>query len=377
MEIHVVQAGETLNSIAARYGVTVESIVQNNQIRDPLQLVVGQALLILLPGQMEKRYGRAIETGGYAYQFIQPYVLRQAMPYMTNLLIFSYGFTTAGELIPIDDEYLLGVAAEYGANPILVLTPFTEAGTFNNQLVNLVVEDLQVQQILIGNLLQVMTEKGYTGIDVDFEFILPEDKDNYLVFLQNLKNAVSDYGYTMSVALAPKTSAEQRGLLYEGLDYGAIGSIADSVLLMTYEWGYTYGPPMAVAPLPSVRRVLDYAVSEIPVNKIDMGIPNYGYDWPLPFEQGVTMAATIGNEQAVSIAAENRAVIEFDQSAMSPYFFYEQNGITHEVWFEDVRSIQAKLELIEEYGFRGAGYWNLMRPFNAGWLLLNTLYPII
>ncbi len=238
MEIHVVQAGETVYSIARLYGVSPSSIIANNQLQSQSGLVVGQALLILTGGS-QTVYDRSIEVGGYAYQFIQPYVLEQAIPYLTTLLNFSYGFTLTGELIPMDDEYLLGVAGEYGVSPVLVLTPFTEAGTFNNQLVNRVVEDQSVQQTLIRNLVEVMQEKGYTGIDVDFEYILPEDRDAYVTFIRNLKQAMSAVGFTVSVALAPKISATQRGLLYEGLDYGAIGEIADSVLLMTYEWGYT------------------------------------------------------------------------------------------------------------------------------------------
>ncbi len=134
---------------------------------------------------------------------------------------------------------------------------------------------------------------------------------------------------------------------------------------------------MAVAPIPSVRRVLDYGVTEIPAYKIHMGIPNYGYDWPLPFAQGVTKAETIGNVQAVQIAAANGAEIQFDGEAMAPYFFYERDGVRHEVWFEDVRSIQAKLALVDEYGFRGVGYWNLMRPFLVNWLLLNASFEIL
>ena len=100
---------------------------------------------------------------------------------------------------------------------------------------------------------------------------------------------------------------------------------------MTYEWGYTYGPPMAVAPLSMVRRVVDYAVTEIAPGKIDLGIPNYGYDWPLPFVRGETAATTIGNVEAVRLAVRYNAVIQFDETAQSPYFYYENEGITHEV----------------------------------------------
>ena len=144
-----------------------------------------------------------------------------------------------------------------------------------------------------------------------------------------------------------------------------MGEAADYVLLMTYEWGYTYGPPMAVAPLNQVRRVVEYALTEIPSEKINLGIPNYGYDWPLPYERGVTKAQTIGNVQAVRIAVEQGAMIEFDELAKSPYFHYILNSVEHEVWFEDVRSLNAKFNLIKEYNLRGCGYWQIMQFFRA------------
>ena len=207
---------------------------------------------------------------------------------------------------------------------------------------------------------------------------LMKQRDAFTAFVRQAAETMRANGYHTSVALAPKTSADQMGLLYEGKDYRAIGEAADHVLLMTYEWGYTYGPPMAVAPINQVRRVLDYAVTEIPREKIDLGIPNYGYDWPLPYERGVTRAKTIGNVEAVRIAIQNGSQIQFDEAAMSPYFRYydRSTGIEHEVWFEDVRSIQAKFNLIKEYNLRGCGYWQIMQWFRANWLLLYEKFYI-
>ena len=184
------------------------------------------------------------------------------------------------------------------------------------------------------------------------------------------------FGYPVSVALAPKTSAEQRGLLYEGIDYALLGAAANRAMLMTYEWGYSQGPPMAVAPINMVRRVVDYAITAIPREKLSLGIPNYGYDWALPYERGVTRARTINNRQAVQIAIDFGVDIRFDETAMSPYFRYWQYGIQHEVWFEDVRSIKAKFDLIKEYGLSGAGYWQLMSFFRANWLMLDQMFYI-
>lgn len=133
---------------------------------------------------------------------------------------------------------------------------------------------------------------------------------------------------------------------------------------------------MAVAPLNKVREVIDYAISVIPNEKINLGIPNYGYDWPLPFERGVTRAQTIGNVEAVQRAISYGSVIQFDPLAMSPFFRYQLDGIEHEVWFEDVRSMQARFDLIKEYELRGAGYWQIMQLFRANWLLLEDNFYI-
>ena len=135
---------------------------------------------------------------------------------------------------------------------------------------------------------------------------------------------------------------------------------------------------MAVAPLPNVRTVLDYAVTVIPAEKLFLGVPNYGYDWPLPFQQGVTRAQSISNQRAIELAIQHNIAIQFDETAQSPYFHYtDASGVVHEVWFEDARSMAAKLRLIAAYGFRGAGFWNLMRPFSQTWLVSNALYDIL
>lgn len=141
-------------------------------------------------------------------------------------------------------------------------------------------------------------------------------------------------------------------------------------------WAYTYGPPVAVAPLNKVREVVDYAITRIPSEKLSLGIPNYGYDWTLPYVRGESKAKTIGNIEAVQIAIQNNAAIQFDPVAMSPYFHYYRDGQQHEVWFEDVRSLQAKFALVVEYELRGMGYWTIMQLFRANWLLLADTFLI-
>ncbi len=376
MQIYVVKKNDTLDKIAAAFMVSAEDIAYDNQIAAPYPLAVGQALLI--PTEDENAPKRKVRVNGYAYPYIRTDVLTETLPYLTTLSVFSYGFTANGNLIPpkTDDSRMIQDAWTQGAEPILVLTPFDQTGMFNNYLISEITHNMTAQQTLIDEMFLVMEEKGFAGIDLDFEYILPEDRVAYAEFVANVRAQAAPKGHPVSVALAPKTSANQRGLLYEGKDYKLLGAAADSVLLMTYEWGYTYGPPMAVAPINKVREVVEYAVTEIPTEKIDLGIPNYGYDWTLPFVQGVSQARTISNVEAVQLAIENDAVIQFDQTAMSPYFRYEKDGVQHEVWFEDVRSMKEKFQLITDYNLRGMGYWQIMRLFRANWLLLADTFDI-
>lgn len=376
MEIYVVNPGDTVDSIATENGVPVDTILYNNQLEYPYELAVGQALL-LSKGEGEQG-GKTVEVNGYAYPFIQRDVLDQTLPYLSDLSVFSYGFTTEGDLIfpTLDDTFMIEAALTVGVSPVLTLTPIGPDGRFSNYLITSMVNDPDAWGNLIRQLVATVQEKGFQGVDIDFEYILAEDAEAFAEFVGNVRLAINEIGYPVSVALAPKTSDDQPGLLYAGKNYALLGEAADKVLLMTYEWGYTYGPPMAVAPINKVREVVEYALTRIPAYKVNLGIPNYGYDWPLPFEQGVTAAKTIGNIEAVRIAIENDAQIQFDTTAMSPYFRYVKDGVEHEVWFEDVRSMEAKFNLVREFDLRGMGYWQIMKLFRANWLLLSDRFLI-
>lgn len=376
MEIYVVKAGDTVYKIAAEQGVPADTIIYNNQLEDPYPLSIGQALLLTKGESAQVK--KAVETGGYAYPYISPDVLAQTLPYLSRLFVFSYGFTPQGDLIPPqnDDTFMIEMASASGTAPILTVTPFGPDGRFNNYLISQVANNMEVQQRFINQLVETVQQKGFRGVDIDFEYILAQDRIPFAQFVANVREAVNAIGYPVSVALAPKTSDSQKGTLYEGKDYALLGEAADSVLLMTYEWGYTYGPPMAVAPINMVRQVVEYALTRIPAEKISLGIPNYGYDWTLPFEQGVSRARTISNVQAPLTAYNNNAQIQFDETAQSPFFRYYKDGKEHEVWFEDVRSMKAKFDLVEEYNLRGMGYWQIMRLFRANWLLLADRFWI-
>lgn len=372
--VHAVRPGETLFSIATAYGVTVRTLWQNNfSLGGGSDIRPGETLVI---SYFDTLLGTTA-LNGYAYPYIEPPLLEAQLPYLRYLTPFTYGINAQGGLLPLEDDALLAAARPRGVRAVMHLSSLTESGQFDTGRASLVLTDYAVQARLITDILRTLRLRGYAGLDVDFEYLSGHLAEPYAAFLGRLRRLLAAQGKFLWAALAPKTNARQRGLLYEGHNYSAIGAAVDAVLLMTYEWGYTYGPPMAVAPLPSVRAVLDYAVTEIPPEKIFLGVPNYGYDWPLPFVRGTTKAQSISNQRAIELAIAHDVAIQYDETAQAPFFHYTDDaGIVHEVWFEDARSMAAKLALIAEYGFQGAGFWNLMRPFSQTWLVAASLYDL-
>ena len=133
---------------------------------------------------------------------------------------------------------------------------------------------------------------------------------------------------------------------------------------------------MAISPIKPVRDVVDYALTRIPPEKILLGISNYGYDFTLPYIQGVSRATSISTKRAFAIASEQGAEIFFDETVSAPYFDYTENDVSHRVWFEDVRSISLRLRLMAEKGLRGALWWNLNRENNQTLVAIHDLIDI-
>lgn len=372
MYIYTVKPGDTLFDIAQKNGVTISALVAANQLSDPYKLPVGLALVI--PGQSIRE--RSIVVNGYAFPGISDIALLGALQYLTYLSVFSAKTRIDGTITELNDTALIRKCYVNGVAPVLTLTNQRESGGFSGDIAHAVIADEEVKTKLIQNVMEYLDRRKYFGLNIDFEYVREEDRTLYTQFLLDFAAALRRVGYSLSVALAPKISQEQSGLLYTAHDYGAVGSIADKVIIMTYEWGYTYGEPMAVAPIDKVRQVLDYAVMEMPPEKILMGMANYGYSWTLPYKKG-TAARPLSLSEIPQTAYSQYADIRFDDTAQSPFFrYYDSAGTEHIAWFEDPRSIEAKLKLVSEYGLGGVSYWNINTLYRPNWAVLSGMYGI-
>jgi len=373
-EYHFVRAGESLYSISRIYNISVEELIRINRISNPNQLPIGFRLYI------PQRPKPVVDVAAY----IDPRITRERSPqvvdkvgeHLTFLNIFSYAVNRDGTLTPVVDQPSINAAYQDRVAPLMVLTNF-EDGTFSTELATTILTSEELQEKVLNEAVRVMKEKGYLGLDFDFEYLGAENRERYNQFLRRVVAKLKPEGFFVSTALAPKLSGEQVGVLYEGHDYQAQGQIVDFIFFMTYEWGWSGGPPMAVSPINQVRRVMEYAVSVVPRDKIMMGIPLYGYDWTLPYVRGGQWARGISPQQAIQLAVRYNARIEYDPISQAPHFnYYDEQGKQHEVWFEDARSIQAKFNLVKELGIRGFFYWVLGQEFPQNWLLIEDNFTV-
>lgn len=424
MQIHVVGNNQNLTDIARAYGTTVNDLIEANDLTNPNQLVIGQALVIPIIGsfywvqtgdtlwsiaqkfnipyqnlasinrisinqplsiglrlyipQKQKSpadFNAYVEPRGTTVAPILETSARQAAPYLTYLAPFSFQALRDGSL----KEPLLNnfpTIASRNNNVLMMVITNQENDQFSDELGRILLNNMTIQEKFLSNIVATAKKYGFKDIHFDFEYLRPGDKENYNNFLRKAKARFSKEGWLVSTALAPKTSADQKGKWYEAHDYKAHGEIVDFVVIMTYEWGYSGGPAMAVSPIGPVRDVLEYAVSEMPSSKILMGQNLYGYDWTLPFAEG-TIAKALSPQAAIQLARANNVAISYDEKAQAPYFKYTDNsGKLHEVWFEDARSIQAKFNLIKELKLRGMSYWKLGLSFPQNWLLIIDNFQV-
>ncbi|MFE8698971.1 LysM peptidoglycan-binding domain-containing protein [Cytobacillus sp. FJAT-53684] len=425
MQIHVVQQNQSLTGIAQAYGSSVNDIVEANELPNPNNLVVGQTLVIPIVGQfywvqsgdslysISRKFGmsyqelasvngisinRPLQIGYRLYipprprenaefnAYVEPRgttvapnleaSARDAAPYLTYLAPFSFQALRDGSL----KEPLLNnfpAIARANNNVLMMVITNQENDQFNAELGRILLNDMPIQDRFLNNIVTTAQKYGFRDIHFDFEFLRPEDREAYNQFLRKAKARFREEGWLISTALAPKTRADQPGEWYEAHDYRTHGEIVDFVVIMTYEWGYSGGPAMAVSPIGPVRDVIEYAISEMPSTKIMMGQNLYGYDWTLPFVEG-SVARAVSPQQAIQIAADNNVAIQYDYKAQAPFFRYVDNaGKQHEVWFEDARSIQAKFNLMKELNLRGMSYWKLGLSFPQNWLLISENFNVI
>nr|NNM89487.1 hypothetical protein [Bacilli bacterium] len=218
---------------------------------------------------------------------------------------------------------------------------------------------------LINEITAIARKEKLRGVTVDFENILPKDRVPYVNFMQALHAQLSANGITTMVCLPERDQSAPQS----PYDYAGLSSHADLVMLITYDEHVPGGKPGTIAALFNDQRVIQYALTQIPANKLLLGVADYGYDWSAGTGVEVSM------QQAKSLASSYHATITIDPSSQTPTFQYtDASGVKHTVWFENGQSLTYVDQLVNTFALRGIAVWHLGAEDTSFWHALTTAH---
>jgi spore germination protein len=425
MEIYVVKEGDTIDSIAERFGVPVERLILDNGFSSPVRLIVGQALIVAYPKQThvvqegdtlqsiaelyqvsimqilrnnsflaDRAYiypgetliisyntNGSITTNGYVFSFIKKEILLRVLPNLTYLSIFNYTASEEGEIIQYrDDTELIQTSLEYGVVPLLMITTSSQTGEPNIEIAYNILLSEEAQDRNINQFMEIIKNKGYRGINMVFHYLSQNSQFLYLNFVNKVSERLRQEGLLFIITINYDLQIKNGDIKLEQIDYAAFNSFVDGIIFLKFVWGANTDPPAPIINNNNIRILLDYATQSVPPEKIMVGNPIFGYDWLLPYIEGRTIATSMTVNAVYELAYETGAVIQFDENSQTPFFYYNQIigiPVEHIVWFVDVRSIVGINEIVKEYSLGGSGIWNLMFYYPQLWTSINSQFDII
>ena len=422
MIIHVVKQGETIYSIAEYYDKSVERLILENGIDNPNNLVIGETLVILYPeiehtvedgdslASIAESYNttiidllrnnpylsnrknifpgevivikyrgdkiKQIATKGIVYPFVSMDTLIKTLPFLTYLTVYSYFYTNQGEILGNDDMEIIQTAKLYGVAPLMMLTTYSTSQAEEIEVIHNILANEEYQDSLINNIVLTLSRKGYYGVDFNTPYIKPDDRPLYVDFIRKLSSQLRARGYMFVISISLSVFELLLNIKYPDLQYSELGVLADSVIIISYEFGFSFGIAPTVASFDTIRNLVEYMVGHISSDKIDFGISTIGYIWSLPYIDGVTRGQSLSYDSVIDLAREVAAEIQYDDVTKASYFqFYSQNEYI--VRFRDARGINAILSIVPTFDFDGVALWNVMFFYNQLWLVLNSQFEIV
>lgn len=421
MEIYVVQTGDTINSIAERFGLNVERLMYDNNIKSPDQLVQGQALVIAYPKQShivqqgdtlqdiadtynvstmqllrnnpflsDREYlypgeslvisyntVRNITTNGYTFPFVNHDTLIKTLPSLTYLSIFNYRILENLDVFTFyDDSEIIQLSKEYDVIPLLLISILTLQGEPDIETAYkiLLSEDNQFQ--VIENMIVIMKDKAYKGLNIVFNILNSSNQSLIRDFVIRVSERLRQENLLFFISI--NYSDNQ---INENINYSQFSMYVDDMIFIQLKWGRNEGPPRPVSNINTIKSFINQVLTNISPEELSIGKSVIGYDWQLPYVPQESSISALGLNSAYELAFDSNSIIQFDENSQTPYFTYYEKELSfpsmHIVWFIDARSINALLEYIKETGIHGSGIWNIME-YNPQFLLLfNSQFDLI
>ena len=426
MEIYIVQDNDTIEAIAEKFGVTTKKLIQDNGIKNPERLVVGQTIVIaypkevhivqegdtlesiartyhvsvmqilrnnaflserefLLPGEtlvISYETDRNIVTNGYAYVYLNKNTLIKTLPFLTYLSVFNYRLDKNGKIIPYgNDEEVIRLAGDYGVIPLMMVTPITNEGETDAEFAYKALSDETYQKQAIDEMLKKIKIAGYYGVNIMLSGINEVNQQLYINFVSRASDSMREEGYQTFITMNPNINAQHGQVLFSNINYNAFCRRVDGITFFQYAWGNKEGPPSPVCSIRNMNIFLKYVTASAAQGKIILGKPLIGYDWELPYIPKKSEVNSLTINSCLDLAYDMNAVIQFDEVSQSPYYYYQspytEEPVEHVVWFIDARSMKSMNELINQYGLMGSGIWNIMLFNQQLWTVTISQFNII
>ncbi len=297
---------------------------------------------------------------------------------------FSYTVERDGSLTandPVSDAVLVDFAR---VNGIRVVP--TVSSTWDSRNIVQMLKDPKLRARHIEAIMQVARSPLVDGIDIDFENLPPESRQGFTDFITLLANELHAEGKTLSVTVPARVRSDDNCQLCRFADYAALGRVADQIRIMAYEYHGKSGGPGPNAPIWWIRQVTAYAVSQVPREKIILGIHLYGYDWggretPALWWEDVQTLKTryYGQTQPTEtdprgIVGEKAMTFTVTRSPACPPDFYDCAPYVqekHTVWYVDSQYVALAWNIVKEFNLGGMVMWRPGGEDPAIWDVIN------
>ncbi|GGH26149.1 S-layer homology domain-containing protein [Paenibacillus segetis] len=221
----------------------------------------------------------------------------------------------------------------------------------------------------IQKIKSLVTKYDFDGINIDFENVLPADRENFSKFVSSLSEQLHSIGAVVSVDVSPDLGSDWT----EAFDYRLLGQKADYLVLMGYDEHWSGGStPGPVASLSWVQSGLDTLLKQVPAEKVILALPLYNRDWTL-------------NRNGTAVSSEDISLVDQDEklqrlgvraiwdSKLGQYTGdYSKNGITHRIWLEEARSLSLKYRMATDRKIAGFAYWSIGGETTDIWTSLRN-----
>lgn len=371
--IHTIVEGDTLEQIAIMYNVTVMDLLRNNSyLSDQEFLAVGDTIVI----EYEDEKIRNITVFGYCFSFIDETVLRKTLPYLTYLIIYSYVIEIDGQVRGVDDSRIIEYAKAYGVAPVMIVSFDVTEDVSETDILHIVLNDESIRNSIIESLINNLIEKGYSGLSVGPVYLYPSDEVLYIEFMTELINRVKELGLLVFDTIVPNSFELISDVFSTQYYIREVNGLVDSSILFPTSVGLTLGDPKGIINFTTLTEFVEYFLGYIESDFFQLGINTVGYMWELPYVAGVSQGNPISITSAIQLARDYNIPILFDEGTQTAYYIYEEGNREFLVRFNDPRSVLSFMEVVDEYNLNGIGIWNIESFFNGLWLIINSQYYI-